>query len=295
VDEQIPRIVVSIVGGGALGCTYALVALGMVLVFRATGTFNFAHGQFMLLPAFVVGAWQASLVAPLGVSVVVGLALASLLGIAFYLLVLQRTTGLPRFMGVIATFGLAAILDGAMLTVFGSAQFSIRFPGLPTGAITILGARVSATSVALTLFSLVLVCAIAAAMRFTRVGLHIRAAGQDPILASQSGINVRALHMASWGLAAALAGIAGIAYGSTNIVGPSMVDLALAAFPAILIGGLDSINGAIVGGLLVGIFQGFVATYISSELLDVSTYTLLLGVMLFFPRGLFGQRRVRSV
>ena len=101
--------------------------------------------------------------------------------------------------------------------------------------------------------------------------------------------------MGSWAIAAVLAGVAGIAYGTTNIVDPSLVNVALAAFPAILIGGLDSIEGAVVGGLIVGIFQAFVATYLNSELIDVLTYSMMLVVMLAFPQGLFGTRRVVRV
>ncbi len=289
------RVIVSLIGGSALGGTYALVALGIVLAFRATGTFNFAHGQFMLFPAFLVGAWQAQHVHSLAVSITVGLVIIATVGLVFYLLVLQRTVGLAHFMGVIATFGLAAMLDGTMLIFFGSPQYNIDFPLLPHGAVVLLGARVSAASLTLAAFTLLLAGAVAAGLRFTPLGIKIRAAGQHAILASQGGINVRVLYMGSWALAAALAGVAGIAYGTTNIVNHSLVDVALAAFPAILIGGLDSIEGAVVGGLLVGIAQGFIATYLGPQLLDVLTYGLLLVVMLIFPQGLLGTRTVTRV
>lgn len=288
-------VIVSVLGGASLGGTYALVALGIVLAFRATGTFNFAQGQFMLLPAFLVGAWQSQHLHSLGLSIAVGLIVVAAIGVVFYLLVLQRTVGLVHFMGVIATFGLAAVLDGAMLIYFGSPQYNLVFPGLPQGVVTVLGARVSAASLVLTAFTLLLATALAAGLRFTPIGVRIRAAGQDAILASQGGINVRALYMGSWALAAALAGVAGIVYGATNLVNHSMVDVALAAFPAILIGGLDSIEGAVVGGLLVGIAQGFIATYLGPQLLDVITYALLLVVMLIFPQGLFGTRSATRV
>lgn len=286
---------VSLIGGCSLGGTYALVALGIVLAFRATGTFNFAHGEFMLLPAFVVGAWQTSHSASIGVSVVVGLAIIGGVGALFYLLVLQRTTGLPPFMGVIASLGLAAVLDGVILILFGSPEYAIRFPGIPKGVVEIAGARVSASSLVLTAFTLLLAAAVAGGLRFSALGQRVRASGQSPVLASQSGINVRRLHMGSWAVAAVLAGVAGITYGTTNIVDPSVVNIALDAFPAILIGGLDSIEGAVIGGLIVGIFQGFIATYVGSQFLDVLTYSLLLVVMLVFPQGLFGTRQVTRV
>lgn len=289
------RVIVSLFGGANLGGTYALVALGIVLAFRATGTFNFAHGQFMLLPAFIVGAWQAESKGPLWISIVEGLLIVSALGVVFYLVVLQRTVGLLHFMGVIATFGLAAVLDGAFLIVYGSPQYTLDLGILPRGVVTLVGAHLSVGELALTAFTLVLAGIVAGALRFTPVGIKIRAAGQDAILASQGGINVRFLYMGSWALAAALAGIAGIVYGTSQLVNHSMVDVALAAFPAILIGGLDSIEGAVIGGLLVGIAQGFIATYLSPQYLDVVTYGLLLVVMLVFPQGILGTRTVTRV
>jgi branched-chain amino acid transport system permease protein len=136
---------------------------------------------------------------------------------------------------------------------------------------------------------------VAVVVRFTSLGRRIRAAGQSPLLASQGGINVRRLYLGSWAIASVLAGIAGIAYGTTNIVGTGLVGVALSAFPAILIGGLDSVEGAIVGGLLVGVFQGFVATYLDPKLLDVLTYSLLLVIMLFLPQGMFGTKSIARV
>jgi branched-chain amino acid transport system permease protein len=289
------RVVVSLIGGVSLGATYSLIALGIVLAFRATGTFNFAHGEFMLLPAYLVGAWQSSHTAPIGISFLVAMVVVATIGMAFYLLVLQRTTGLHHFMGIVATLGLAAVLDGAMLLIFGSPEYAIKVSFIPHGVVRILGARFSEVELILTAFALILAVAVALTLRLTSVGRRVRAAGQDPILASQGGINVRRYYMWSWALAACLAGVAGVVYGSTNVVDFSLSNVALVAFPAIIIGGLDSIEGAVVGGLTVGIFQGFVATYLSSQLLDVLTYSLLLLVMLTFPRGLFGTKQVARV
>ncbi|MCU1376099.1 MAG: hypothetical protein JWO68_3385 [Actinomycetia bacterium] len=284
------RIIVSIVGGASLGGIYALVTLGIVLAYRATGTFNFAQGQLLLLPAFLVGAWSTSHSAPLGVTLLVALLGTGLVAALMHRLVLQRTTGLPLFMGVIATFGVASVLDGVMSLAFPEGQYNLTLPGLSTGVMEIFGARVAINSLQLMAVSFLVVFAVLALLRFTSLGRKIRAAGQDPILASQGGINVRLLHTFSWGLSGVLAAVGGIAYGSTHLVDPTVVALMLACFPAQLIGGLDSIGGALVGGLLIGILQGFVATYFGAQLLDVYTYGLLLLTMLVLPQGLFGTR-----
>lgn len=289
------QFMVSLIGGAALGGTFALIGLGLVLSYRATFTLSFAHGQLMLLPAFVVGMWQANGTAPFGVSLLVALGLSAAICVLFYKIVLERLIGLPHFMGFVATLGLASILDGAIALTFGSRQYAIRIPGLPDGVMTILGARIASKTVVLAVFTLLLAGLVASVLRFTELGVRIRAAGSDPALASKGGINVRILYACSWAVAGTLAGIAGIVFGSLNLVDPSLVHLALAAFPVILLGGLDSIEGAVVGGIAIGVLQGFIATYLGGEYLDVGTYGLLLVVLLVYPQGLFGTRTVARV
>jgi branched-chain amino acid transport system permease protein len=288
------QFIVALADGASIGGTLALIGLGLVLAFRATETFNFAHGQLMLLPAFVIGRMQVNGNSsyPFVVQLAISLIIVGTIGVLFYVLVLRRTTGLPVFMGIIATLGLAAILDGAMTLIFGSRQYNVNTPGLPHGVVTIGGARVSSASLTLTVFTLVLAGAVALWLRMTRAGTSIRAAGQNAVLASQGGINVRRVYIASWGLAAALAGVAGIAYSSVSVADPSMVNLGLAAIPAIMLGGLDSIEGAVVGGFAIGILQGFTASYFGGQYVAVTTYGVLLVVLLTFPQGFFGTKQV---
>jgi branched-chain amino acid transport system permease protein len=281
----------AIAAGLLLGGTMALIALGLVVAFRATRTFNFAHGEFMLLPAYIVGYLQArhdSLV----VSIVVAMLLAGVVGSLFYLIVLRRTTGLPLFMGIVATFGLAAILDGIMGIAFAGRQYSIKIGALPKGSVRIAGARISESSLVLTGLTLLIALSVVVVMRFTRVGVLVRAAGQDPILAGQSGIPVGRIYMCSWALAAMLAAVAGISYGSSAAVNTTMIDLGLAAIPAIVLGGLDSIEGAVIGGIALGLTQSFVQVYLGGREVDVITYALLLIGLLLYPQGLFGTKEI---
>ena len=284
------RLVASLVGGLTLGGTLTLMSLGLVLAFRATRTFDFAHGELMALPAFVVGYAQLHHVS-LGVSLPLALVISAIVGALFYLLVLRRTVGLPLFMGIIATFGLAAILDSIIALFFTASQYAVTLP-LPTGNTRIAGLGVSDAALALAAFSFVLALIIAGVIRFTHLGVMVRAAGQDPVLASQCGIGVRRIYIGSWALAAVLAALAGISYGSTALVSTSMIGLGLAALPAIVIGGLDSIEGAIVGGLLAGLVESFSQTYLGGAYVNVVIYALLLVVLLFLPQGLFGTKEV---
>src|SRR5688572_28773614 len=122
----------SILNGLGVGGVYALIALGLVLAFRATGTFNFAHGGLMTLGALILGKWQATQ-GSFWLGLLVALTIPALVAAAFYLLCLRRTTGLPHWMGLVATFGLAAVLDGAMNLIFGPTNYHISLPGQGTG------------------------------------------------------------------------------------------------------------------------------------------------------------------
>src|ERR1700737_4436484 len=155
--------------GLLLGGTLALIALGLVVAFRATRTFNFAHGEFMLLPAFIVGYLQARHDS-LFVSVALAIVIAGIVGALFYLVVLRRTAGLPLFMGIVATFGLAAILDGVMGMIFGGRQYNIVIPALPNGSVQIASAHVSESSLILTGLTLILALIVVSVMRFTHLG-----------------------------------------------------------------------------------------------------------------------------
>lgn len=289
------QITAAIVGGITLGAVYALVALGVVLIFRATDTFNFAHGHFMLLGAFLVGKWQLETSMPFLVAVLLALAVVSSVGAALYWIVLRRTVGREHFIPVIATLGFAAIAEGAMTRIFGSSQYVIRVPGMPSGSTTLFGASFSTASLAITAFAAFLALATVAAFRFTNIGIKIRAAGQDALLASQGGINVHWVYVGSWAFSCLLAAVAGMAYASVNVANPGMIDLAMLAFPAALIGGLDSIPGSLVGGVTVGLLQSFVASYAGGQYVNVSTYVVLLVAMLFIPQGFFGTEKVSRV
>lgn len=288
-------LAVSVIGGLSLGAIYALITLGLVLGFRATDTLNFSHGQFMLLAAYLAGKWQATTTLPFPVVALAALVVVAVVGAVLYRVVLQRMVGLPHFMPVIATLGFAAIADGIMGILFGAEQFVLNVPFLPGGHVTLFGARFGLDGLVLTVFGFGLALAVAAGLHFTDLGRRVRAAGQDPLLASQGGIKVHSIYLGSWAVSAALAGVAGIVHSSSTVVTPGMVELALLAFPAMLLGGLDSIGGAIVGGALVGLLQGFVAAYLGGEYVNVVTYVSLLFIMLFLPEGFFGTKKVSRV
>ncbi|HEX3514414.1 MAG TPA: branched-chain amino acid ABC transporter permease [Trebonia sp.] len=289
------ELAAAVIGGLTLGAIYSLVTLGIVIIFRATETFNFAHGSFMLLAALIVGRMQSGSSLPFAVLALLSLGIVGMLGAMLFRFALRATVGRPHFVAVIATLGFAAVADGVIGLVFPQTQYSIAIPGLSTGSTTIFGATFGTGSLEVSAFAVVLTVALVLVFRYTSLGVRIRAAGQNSLLASQGGINIHWVYIGSWALACVLAGIAGITYGSVNSVNSGIEDLALLAFPAALLGGLDSIPGSLIGGFCIGLVGGFVSAYIGGDYVTVVTYLVLLAVMLFLPQGIAGTRSVRRV
>jgi branched-chain amino acid transport system permease protein len=249
----------------------------------------------MLLAALIVGRLQHNTGLAFAVLALISLGIVGALGALLFRFVLRSAVGRPHFVAVIATLGFAAVADGIIGVVFPETQYSIRIPGLSTGSTTIFGATFGIASLEISAFAVVLTVAVVLVFRCTSLGVRIRAGGQDALLASQGGINVHWVYLGSWALACVLAGIAGIAYGSVNSVNSGIENLALLAFPAALLGGLDSIPGSLIGGFGMGLVGGFVSAYIGGEYVTIVTYLVLLVVMLFLPHGIAGTRSVRRV
>jgi branched-chain amino acid transport system permease protein len=278
-----------------LGGTYSLIALGMVLVFRATYTFNFAHGQMMLLAAYVIGRWTTGTTWSFVRTTLLAFAVVAAVSAIFYYIVLQRLLGASLFLALVATLALASFLDGLMGIVFDAPQYSVKNPLLPTGSLDVGGARVQSATLLMALISIALSAAVAVFLQRSQIGIRMRATGQTPLLASQGGINVRRMFIGTWAVAGVLAAIAGLTFASTNLVTAQIEEVALFALPAMMLGGLDSIYGAILGGLLIGLLQGVTTMYWGGQHIDLVTYAVLLLTLLLLPEGLFGTRVVKRV
>ncbi len=288
------KLVVSITTGASLGGIFMLISLGIVLAYRATGTFNFAQGQLVAFASFMVAGLASRL--GVGFALVAALTFPAIVSAGFYYVVLRRLSGgASHFTAVIATLGLASILEGLLALLFGGGLYDFSFPGLPDGSVSVLGVNVDVRNLLICVAGVAIAALVALVLRYSRFGRSLLASGQDPLLASQGGVNIALVQFVAWGFAGLLAGFGGVAYASAHSVDPSILSLAFAAFPAILIGGMDSIIGAAIGSLIIGLLQGFIITYSGSQYVDVVTYGLLLVVLLVRPTGLFGTKRVSRV
>lgn len=291
-----------LVQGLALGAVYALVALGFVVIYKATGVINFAHGELMLLGAYLVFALRAEAGLPFAIALPLAMGLMAAVGWGVERALLRRMVGRPVFSAVMITIGLAIVLRQAVAARFG---YDERIIGDPWGAATLslAGVQLNVVSVATVTAAGILVVMFFAFFRGTRAGVAMRAAAFDQEAALAVGIPVRRVAAWSWMIAAATATVAGVFLAAfPSNLSPALGFAAFRAFPAAILGGLDSPGGAIVGGLVIGVvevlvqgYQPLLAPWLGVNVHVVTAYVLMIGVLLVRPYGLFGTPEVERV
>lgn len=283
--------------GVALGMVYALIALGFVIMIKGSGTFNFAHGEFVALGAYVVLALMPHMpyfFAFLGSLVVTVLAALLVEGT-----LMRRLVGTSLTTVVLATLGVSVMVHSVVLMIWGVGTHGSAGP-VGSGTVKIGEVVLPYTSIATIVTSVVVVTALVLFFQRTPYGLGLRATASHQEAARAQGIDVGKMFALSWAIAASLAVVAGIFLASfPRVVSPTIGVVALTAIPAIVIGGMDSLVGAVVGGLVVGLIQvlgsGYLADYGGGKLHEVLPYVLMLLVLLVRPYGLFGSRSVERV
>jgi branched-chain amino acid transport system permease protein len=288
--------------GVALGVVYGLVALGFVVIYKATKVINFAHGELLLLGAYLVYAFRSGAGLPFYVAVVLATVAMAGVGWSVERALLRRMVGRPTFSVAMITIGLAIVLRQI---VAAAAGYDDRTIGDPWGAstLTLAGAQVTLVS----LVTIVVIGAVFVAFFLffgrSKYGLAMRATAFDQEAALAVGIPVHRVYALSWMLAAATATAGGVflaAFPAT--LSPALGFVAFRAFPAAIVGGLDSPGGAIVGGLLIGVtevlvqgYQPRVAPWLGNDVHVVAAYVLMIVVLVVRPYGLFGTPEVERV
>ncbi|MBI3369245.1 MAG: branched-chain amino acid ABC transporter permease [Burkholderiales bacterium] len=277
------------ISGVALGCIYALIALGFVLIYKATETVNFAQGELMMLGAFgglvlmQVLHWSFWLAVPVTVLGMMAL------GIALERLVIRPILGQPQFTIVMLTIGIGYLARGliTMIPDLGSSTSTLAVP-YKDQVLSLAGAVVSVEQVAVIGVTALLCGALALLFRFSKVGIAMQAASQNQLAAYYMGIPVRRLNGLVWGLSAGVAGLAGLLLAPITFVHANMGYIGLKAFPAAVVGGFGSLPGAVVGGLVIGLVEAFAGFYLPEGFKDIAAYVVVLVMLVFKPNGLFG-------
>jgi branched-chain amino acid transport system permease protein len=288
--------------GLALGCKYALIALGFSVVFKATGVINFAQASLVLLGAYLTFNFTQTWDLNFYLSLVMAMAAGALVGVLTEASVLRWLVGQPPAALIMVTIGLLFVLNNVVTAIWGPDNRNLGDPwGIKTR--DVLGVTVADRDVWTIGFAAVAVAAFFAFFRYSTLGLAMRAAAFDPEAAMAQGIPARRVHRVAWAIAGVVAALAGatLAAGAGQL-SPATGSLALVAFPAIILGGLDSPLGAVVGGIIIGLVQQFTALlapeyfdWVGDSFERVSPYLVMIVILLIRPYGLFGTREVRRV
>ncbi|GAA1158528.1 branched-chain amino acid ABC transporter permease [Ornithinicoccus hortensis] len=280
--------------GLADGSILALAALGFVLIYKATGVINFAQGEFLLVGAYMFFTAFVIFGLPLILAVLVGVVVATLIGVLVERLILRPMIGENPISIIMVTIGLSALLKALVQMFYGTRPQS-QPAILPRGSVEVLGATVPLNRLVAILVAAVVLTAFTLFFRRSRHGIAMRAVADDQQAAMTMGISVRRIFAMAWALAAVSALIAGILLGDISAVDQNIASFGLLVFPVVILGGLDSVPGTIVGGLVIGLVQQFTAGYWDPGLATVVPYIVLVLILLVRPYGIFGETRIERV
>jgi len=281
---------IGLLSGGLL----ALIALGFVLIYKGTGVINFAMGEFMLLGAYFF--YTARVMWDLPTWLALACTLAAVAGCAALVerWLLRPLAGQNVISVLMATIGLASALHGGVEAVWGGRNYEM--PQLLPRAPLLLGDVLIPGKVLWSfLLAAVVITAFTVYFRRSRTGVAMRAAASDPVTAYLMGIDVRAMQRLTWIYAGLVGAIAGIVVASITSLSPAVGVTALGVLAVIILGGLDSIAGAIVAGLIIGLLESLTAGYLGGKVRDIVPYVVVLVILLVRPYGLFGTRRIERL
>lgn len=297
--DLLPQLILA---GVVIGSIYALAALGFVLIYKSSRVINFAHGQIIATGAFIAFAltqrgmnfWLAGLIAMLA---------TFLLGMLIERVFLRRMVGEPIISVIMVTIGLSSVIDGLLhLTPYGAGSFSFQAPAALTGqGIELFGTPLSRTQIAGVFAALGLLAGFTYFFNKSTLGITMRAVADDQMAAMSVGTSVERVFALAWAAAGLTAAAAGVILGLlSGLTLGGLAGIGLKVFPVVILGGLDSVVGAIVGGMLIGILENLSAGYLDAIVpgggtREVFPFIVLIAVLLIRPYGLFGTKEIERV
>ena len=280
-------------GGIAMGCVYALIALGFVLIYKASEVINFAQGDLMMIGAFIVFTAANQLRLPFFLGVVIALVVMALFGKAIDRLVLRPLIGEPAFALVMATIGLGILVRSIGGMIWGYDTYTFQ-AGITDYPVRIGSVALSSVNIWIIAVTLVLIVVLYFFFNRTKTGISMEAASQNQLAAYLMGIGVKKVFSNIWAISAMVAAVAGILLTPIQFLNYNMGFVGLKAFPAAVLGGFGSIPGAIVGGIIIGVSESLAGVYLPDGFKDVFAWIILIAVLMIRPEGIFGiQERKR--
>lgn len=276
------------------GAAYGLIAMGFALVYKSTGVVNFAQGELVMLTAYIAFSLSNTFHLSFFPLILVTIPVSMLIGLALERVFIRPMLGEPVFAIVMVTVGLAVILRGITIMVWGSEPYNftaglsntvVQVAGIPfyPAQLYLIGA-LAAVSLLAWLF-----------LRFTRIGIAMRAVAANETAALLVGVSVSRIHAFAWLLSAGIAAIAGILFAANFKLAPDLWFQGLKSFPAVILGGMDSVIGAAVGGIVIGVIENLAQGYVGQGLREISGFVVIIIVLMVRPYGLFGNREIERV
>lgn len=296
--DELVRAATYLIPGVTTGFVYALIALGFVLIYKCAGVFNLALGEMVMFAPYLLFATTAMMKLPTWIGIVLTLVCLGAIGLVTERIFTRPLIGQSLLSMVMMTLALGTLLRGVMILGWGSDEILIRSL-FPSGGVSVAGTVITWDFFGFMFFSLLLLGAMTIFFRYSRTGLAMMVVSEDQQAAQALGLSVTRIMAISWVVAAITAAIGGILLTSITTAHYEQVGLGMTAIAVALLGGLESIPGVIVGGLLIGVIQGlavgYIDPYVPGSFREVSVYIVLMLVLLIRPHGLFGWERIERV
>ena len=289
-----------VISGLVVGSIYSAVALGFVIIYKSTRVVNFAQGEFLMVGAYVCYAFLVQMRVPFWAALLLTILFGMVLALLIERLILRPMIGEPIISIIMVTIGLSLVLRSAVAVAWGT-DIRVYEPKLfPQEMITLFGVPVSLEFVWCFVLSVVLLAVFSVFFKYSKAGVAMRATAFNQQVAQSMGISVKHIFALSWVISAVVSGIGGVLIGNINGINNSLFHFGLKVFPATILGGLDSILGAALGGIIIGVLEnlsdGLCKTYLDlSGVKEVAPYVILVIILMIKPYGLFGTREIERV
>jgi len=281
-----------------VGGIYAIVALGFTLIYKGTSVFNFAVGNLVTIAAFVCWTASAQFDLPIGISIVMGLGVSAFVGWLFDRVALRRMIGQQQITLIAMTLGLMVFLSGVSMLIWGGRLRAFP-PFMPAGAVSFGDIVIAKDLVISFVAAMVVVAVLILFFQRARAGLAMRATAENHQVAQAAGIKVKNTFSHIWVIAGLCCGVAGVLLGTVWRVDLALGEYGLKVIPAVMIGGIESIPGAVIGGLLIGVLEKLAAGYINpmvgGGIQTVFAYIVMVLVLMVRPHGFFGLKRIERI
>lgn len=276
------------------GAAYGLIAMGFALIFKSTGVVNFAQGELVMLTAYISFTLYTTFELSFFPLMLLTIPISMVIGMVLERLFIRPMLGEPIFAIVMVTVGLAVVLRGVTIMIWGPDPFNFT-AGIPTEVVQVGGVPFYPAQLYLIAALAVLTFGAWLFLRFSRLGIAMRAVAANETAALLVGISVSRIHMVAWMLSAAIASVAGVLFAANFKLAPDLWFQGLKSFPAVILGGLDSVIGSAAAGIVIGLIENLFQGYVGQGLREISGFIVIVIVLMVRPYGLFGSKDIERV